>query len=146
MQVIVSSTGDSLDAQVSPIFGRCMVFLLVNTDTMDARAIPNPAVSAPGGAGVQAAQLVVREGAEAVISGNLGPNAMGVIAAAGIPFYSAPAGTVREAVEAFNAGSLQPENQATVPSDYGKGGTGAGGGTGRGMGRGLGRGMDRGRM
>ena len=90
MRVIVSSTGDTLDAQVSPVFGRCPVFLLVDTKTMEARAIPNPAVGASGGAGVQAAQLVVREGAEAILSGNLGPNAMGVIATAGIPAYSVP--------------------------------------------------------
>jgi predicted Fe-Mo cluster-binding NifX family protein len=122
MRVIVSRTGDTLDAQVSPVFGRCPVFLLVDTETMEARAIPNPAVGASGGAGVQAAQLVVREGAEAILSGNLGPNAMGVIATAGIPAYSVPSGTAREAVEALVAGRLQPLEGATVPTDYGKGG------------------------
>lgn len=137
MKVLVSSTGDSLEAKVSPIFGRCPYFVLVDSDTMQAQALSNAAMSASGGAGVQASQFVVQQGAEVVLSGNLGPNAMQVLQAAGIEFYPVNGGTVREAVEALKAGQLQAYTRPTVPKDFGKLGGGQRGGGG-GMGRGRG--------
>jgi predicted Fe-Mo cluster-binding NifX family protein len=91
-----------------------------------------------GGAGIQAAQFVVERGAQAVLTGNLGPNAFDVLQAAGVPGYLVPEGTVRQAVEAFKAGRVQPMGGANVAAHAGMG-SGAGFGAGRGMGRGMGR-------
>lgn len=143
MKVVVSSAGDNLDAEVSPIWGRCAYFLFVDTDTMQAEALPNVAVNARGGAGIQAAQFVVQEGAQVVLSGNLGPNAMQVLQAADVPFYAVNSGTVREAVEAYKAGALQANSGPTVDEDFGKPGGGFGSGLGRGRG-GMGGGQGRG--
>jgi len=71
-------------------------------------AIQNPAVAAPGGAGIQSAQLVVDKGVEAVITGNVGPNAYQVLSSAGIAVYVGNFKSVREAVEAYRSGKLQP--------------------------------------
>jgi predicted Fe-Mo cluster-binding NifX family protein len=120
MKVAVSSNGMDLDAPVSVFFGRCSNFVLVDTETMEATALPNGAVGASGGAGVQSAQFVLRQGAEAVISGNVGPNAMQVLSAAGVPVYSAGDTSVRQAIDNLVAGSLRPLTAASVPSDYGK--------------------------
>ncbi|MBC7234533.1 MAG: NifB/NifX family molybdenum-iron cluster-binding protein [Chloroflexi bacterium] len=136
MKVAISCRGSDLEAAISPIFGRCETFLLVDTETMQVSALPNPACGAPGGAGVQAAQFVLQHGAEAVISGNVGPNALQVFDAAGVPVYSMDDGTARQAVEALKAGALQALSGPTVSKDYGKGGSGM-----RRGGRGLGRGM-----
>ena len=141
MKVAISSTGADLDAQVSRIFGRCPMFLFVDTDTMAFEVMQNSAVGLSGGAGVQSAQVVQRQGAEAVLSGNMGPNAMAVIQSAGIPFYNAAGMTIREAIAALVAGELESMGGATVPKDYAK----FGGGSGRGSGRGGGMGMGRGR-
>ncbi len=129
MKVVVSSQGESLDALASPVFGRCPTYLFVDTATMEFEALPNPAVSQGGGAGIQAAQFVVNEGAQAVLTGNLGPNAFDVLQAAGVPSYLAIEGTVRQAVEAYNAGQLEPLAGANVAAH-------AGMGRGRGLGRG----------
>jgi len=137
MKVVVSAQGDSLDAASSPVFGRCPYFVFVDTETMEAKAMPNPAMSQGGGAGIQAAQLVVNEGAKAVLTGNLGPNAYDVLSAAGVPGFLAPEGTVRQAVEAYKAGQLQPLGGANVRAHAGMGR----GGRGMGMGMGRGRGM-----
>jgi len=141
MRIVVSAQGDTLDGMVSPVFGRCPVYLFVNSETMDFEAVPNPAMSQGGGAGIQAAQLVVNHGAEVVLSGNLGPNAFDVLQAAGVPGYLVGEGTVRQAVEAFLAGQLQPIAGANVAAH-----AGAGGGIGWGTGnrRGHGRVQDRG--
>lgn len=112
MKVVVSSTGRDLDAPVSLIFGRCPVFIFVETGdepgVSEITAVDNPAVGAAGGAGVQASQFVVGQGVEAVVSGNLGPNAFRVIQAAGVSAYQVAGGTVREALAALEAGELSP--------------------------------------
>lgn len=127
MKIVVSSQGENLDAAASPVFGRCPTFIFADTETMAFEALPNPAMSQGGGAGIQAAQFVVNQGAQAVLTGNLGPNAFDVLQAANVPGYHVPEGTVRQAVEAFNAGKLQPMGGANVAAHAGMGG-------GRGMG------------
>ncbi len=158
MKVMVMSDGQTLDAPVSGFFARAPYYLIVDTDTLSFDATMNPAVGAAGGAGVQAAQFAASKGVEAVIAGNVGPNALGALRASNIPVYAAPAMTVRQAVEALKEGKLTPVAGATAPQapyagygygmGYGRGGYGpgfgAGGGYGRGMGRGGGRGRGRG--
>jgi predicted Fe-Mo cluster-binding NifX family protein len=130
MKIVISSQGEDLEAAISPVFGRCPTFLFVDTETGQFEAVANPAISQGGGAGVQAAQFVVEHGAQAVLSGNLGPNAFDVLLAAEVPGYLVSDGTVGQAVEAFKAGRLQPMTGANVPAHAG-------------MGRGAGRRMSR---
>ncbi|MGC9349587.1 MAG: NifB/NifX family molybdenum-iron cluster-binding protein [Anaerolineae bacterium] len=106
MRIVIPANDEGLDAPVSSIFGRAPVFVFVDTDTLDVETLPNPAISAPGGAGIQAAQSVVEHGPDAVVCPRMGPNAFRVIQMAGIPAYVLAGTTVREAVEAFKAGSL----------------------------------------
>ena len=68
MRVVVSAQGADLDAEASPVFGRCPVFVFVDTETMATEAVENPALSAGGGAGIQAAQAVVERGVQAVLT------------------------------------------------------------------------------
>ncbi|NLE75952.1 MAG: dinitrogenase iron-molybdenum cofactor biosynthesis protein [Chloroflexi bacterium] len=132
MKVVVTASGANLDAPASPVFGRCSHYVFVDSETMAFQALENPAVSAGGGAGIQAAQFVVERGAQAVITGNAGPNAFQVLQAAGVEVYLTPGGTVRQAVEAFGKGNLQAIGQANVAAHAGMG---AGMGRGMGMGR-----------
>ncbi|MBC7248833.1 MAG: DUF5320 family protein [Anaerolineae bacterium] len=135
MKVVITSNGADLDAPASPVFGRCSTYIFVDPETMQFEAVPNPAMSASGGAGIQAAQFIVEQGAQAVLTGNVGPNAFNVFQAAGVPVYLIPEGTVREAVEAYKSGQLRPAGGANVQAH-----AGMGMGGGRGMGRGMGRG------
>ena len=141
MKVVVTSNGADLSAPASPVFGRCPTYIFVDTETMQFKAVPNPAISAGGGAGIQAAQFVVERGAQAVLTGNVGPNAFNVFQAAGVPIHLLGGGTVREAVEAYKSGQLRSVGGANVQAHAGMGmGRGMGMGGGRGMGRGMGRG------
>ena len=132
MKIAVSASGKGLDAPASPIFGRSQFYVLVDTDTMDCKTLANPAISAAGGAGIQAAQFLASNDAQALVSGNVGPNAFQVFAAANIPVYLFSGATVREAVEAFTKGELA---QASGPSARSHSGLGGGGGRGHGQGR-----------
>jgi predicted Fe-Mo cluster-binding NifX family protein len=138
MWVVITANGTELDAQASSVFGRCPVYVFVDTESMQLEGLENPAIATPSGAGIQAAQFVVERGAQAVVTGNVGPNAYGVFQASGVPVYVFGGGTVREAVEAYVAGQLEPVGGANVPA-Y----SGMGGGMGRGRGRGRGMGMGR---
>ena len=129
MKTCVSSTGSDLNSQVDPRFGRCRVFLFVDTDTMECEAVENPAMMAGGGAGTQAAQLVADKGASSVLTGNAGPNAFSALNAAGIDIYVGLAGTAKDAVEKLKKGELKPISEASVGRHSGTGG-GRGGGRG----------------
>ncbi len=122
MKIAVAATGKDLDARIDPRFGRCMGFVVVDSETGEFAAIENPGVMAGGGAGIQAAQAVANAGAEVVLAGNFGPNAFGALDAGGIKAYGVQGGTVREAVASFRAGELSEASQATVPSHFGMGG------------------------
>jgi predicted Fe-Mo cluster-binding NifX family protein len=121
MKIAVTANGADLDAPTSPVFGRCPTYILVDTETIQYEAVANPAVSAGGGAGVQAAQFVIERGVQAVVTGNVGPNAFGVFQAAGTPVYLFKGGTVRQAVEAYKGGRLSPASSATVSAHAGMG-------------------------
>jgi predicted Fe-Mo cluster-binding NifX family protein len=111
MRVVVSSEGADLESRCSEAFGRCPMFLFVETDTMELEAVPNPSVEAPSGAGIRAAELVTGADVGAVITGRVGPKAMNVLREAGVPVYVATSGSVGQVVEDFKAGrlSLDPE-------------------------------------
>ena len=145
MRVAISSLGNNLDAQISSIFGRCAYLLLADTETMDFQAYANPAVGASGGAGIQAAQFAIEKGAEAVLTGNVGPNAMEAFQAANVRVYPVWSGTAWQAVEAFSQGRLRPATAATTATNTGRLATPGpiptgGAGLGRGMGKGCGAG------
>lgn len=144
MKVVVSANGANLDAPASPVFGRCPMYVFVDTDTMESDAVENPAIAASGGAGIQAAQFVVEQGARAVVTGNMGPNAFSVLQSAGVPIYLFGGGTVRQAVEAFQAGQLPQAGAASAPAHAGMGmGRGMSAGHGMSAGRGMGMGAGR---
>jgi predicted Fe-Mo cluster-binding NifX family protein len=155
MKIVVSASGNSLDSPVDPRFGRCAYFVFVDPDSLEFEPFANESAMASGGAGIQAAQFVANQGAEAVITGNVGPNASMTLNAAGMQVFLGATGTVRNAVEMYKQGQLQMASGPSVPGHFGMGqptpgatpgpvmggGMGRGMGMGRAMGRAMGRGM-----
>ena len=135
MKIAIPVTGPSLDADVDQHFGRCEYFIIVDPATMEFEAMPNTGTHASGGAGITAAELIANKGVEVVIAGNMGPNAVRMLGAAGLQFVTGVSGSARAAVEAFAEGKLEASSEPTVPGHYGMGECGGRGG-GRGMGRG----------
>ncbi|MDY6931787.1 MAG: NifB/NifX family molybdenum-iron cluster-binding protein [Halobacteriota archaeon] len=135
MRICITATGKDLDAEVDPRFGRCQYFVIVDPDSMKFEALSNASISASGGAGIKAAQTIVNEGAEVVITGNVGPNAFQTLSAAGIKIITGASGTLREAIDAYKRGGFDETRGATVAEHSGMGGIGSGGG-GHGRGRG----------
>jgi predicted Fe-Mo cluster-binding NifX family protein len=108
MKIILTASSPSIEANITPRFGRAEYLIVVDTDTLEWQAQPNPAVSAAGGAGTQVAQIATNLCAQAVISGDFGPNAYSALNAAGIAMYRyGTTTTVSEAIERFKAGMLE---------------------------------------
>jgi len=119
MLVCVTSEGKDLDAAVDARFGRCRNFVFVNTDTLDFEAVENQGLTASGGAGVQSGQLMVARKVEAVLTGNIGPNAHQVLSAGGIKVYTGVAGTLRAAIDEFKRGTYKLAGHPSVGSKSG---------------------------
>lgn len=121
MKLCISASAESLDAPLDPRFGRCPYFIIVDSETMQFEAVPNLALGAVGGAGIQAAQLIASKGAKVVITGNVGPNAFQALSAAGIKVITGAYGTVREVVEKYKRGELKETNAPNVGGHFGMG-------------------------
>lgn len=122
MKLAISVAGKTFDSPFDARFGRAAAFCIVDMETGDWRAFDNPALSASGGAGVQAAQFVVKHGAQAVVSGAFGPNAFDTLVAAEIEMYLAPgneAHTAAKILEMFKAGQLAKAEAATNVGHHG---------------------------
>jgi predicted Fe-Mo cluster-binding NifX family protein len=137
MKVCITSAGPDLDSEMDPRFGRCQYFIFVAPESLELEAVENPNVGAAGGAGIQAAQLVANKGVEAIITGQVGPNAFTTLQAAGIKILIGVSGKVREVVEKYRKGQLSSFAQGpSVQAHFGMG-ISRGGGMGMGRGRGF---------
>jgi len=119
MKIAISTSGASIDAPYDPRFGRSAQFCVIDLESDEWVVVPNPAIGASGGAGVQVAQYITEQGAGVVVSGAYGPNAYDTLFAAGIEMYLAPAGTglsVADLVKGYRENQLQ---KAAGPSHGG---------------------------
>lgn len=113
MKVAVTSRGSVLSSELDPRFGRAKYFVVVDTDSGRFTAHDNQKnLEAAHGAGIQAAQDVIRLDAKAVITGNLGPKAATALKAGSVKVYRQNWGTVRDAMEQFKAGRLDEISDA----------------------------------
>lgn len=113
MKVIIPSQSPSMDSKLSPVFGRCPYFMVVEIEAgkmTGSSPVPNEAANQQGGAGVAAAQAAHNQGADAVIAGTVGPKAFGALESFGIDVYDSTSGTVQENVDAFLQGKLPKSN------------------------------------
>jgi predicted Fe-Mo cluster-binding NifX family protein len=119
MKIIITSEGTSLESQVDPRFGRAKHFILVDTDSGEFSAYDNAQnLNTPQGAGIQAAQTVARLGAEAVLTGHVGPKAFTTLQAANVAVYTGVSGATQDAIERFKSGRLTFAAKADVQGHW----------------------------
>ncbi len=119
MKIAVTCSGAAMNDPVDPRFGRAKNFLLVDSETGSFTTHDNAKnLNAPQGAGIQAAESVSRIGAQAVITGNVGPKAFRALQAAGIKIFLAQGVSVAEAIKKFKAGELEETTAANVDGHW----------------------------
>ncbi|MFA7120154.1 MAG: NifB/NifX family molybdenum-iron cluster-binding protein [Bacilli bacterium] len=79
MKIAISSQGKEKDSLMDSRFGRCQYFCIYNTEDDSFRVIANTAINSNSSAGIEAANLVLKENIDIVITGNIGPNANEVL-------------------------------------------------------------------
>jgi predicted Fe-Mo cluster-binding NifX family protein len=114
MKVCITAMGVDLDCGLDPRFGRAACLLVVDTEGGDVQPLDG-ATGAPHGAGVEAAQAVIRAGAAAVVTGQIGPRAYDVLKAAGIQVFVTHSPTVADALTELAEGRLETLATATAP-------------------------------
>ncbi len=119
MKIAVSAIGKNMSDGLDPRFGRAKYFIVVDTDTNESAAHDNTQnLNAGQGAGIQAGETVARLGAEAVITGNVGPKAFRTLNAAGIKLYLCGQMNVTNAVQLFKTGELNETTAANVEGHW----------------------------
>jgi len=107
MKIAVTSVDGTLEGKVDERFGRSRKIVIYDPETKTHGVVDNTInMNALQGAGIQSAEHIVKQGAHAVISGHLGPNAFRVLQTAGVAVYTAANMTVSEALRAFEDGRL----------------------------------------
>ena len=115
MKIVFTVAGKGLDAPMDPRFGRCAAFLVYDLDADTCTVENNPHGQAAQGAGIQAAETVVRLGGQALVSGHCGPKAFQALRAAGVTLCTTTAATVSEALALCREGKLTEAAGADAP-------------------------------
>jgi predicted Fe-Mo cluster-binding NifX family protein len=120
MKIAITSTGKTLNSQVDPRFGRAVCFIIIDTEKKDSfKVFDNENITASGGTGISSAKFVIDNGAEAVLTGNCGPNAERTLTAAGVKLYTGVTGTVAEAIKLFKNDKLTQASGPNVELNFG---------------------------
>lgn len=114
-RVAISATGASVQGEMDHHFGRCRYFVMAEEGRT--YAVENTARDAPEGAGVKAAQLMIDNKVEVVITGSLGPKASEVLEEAGIRSYVGASGTIEDVLERYRQGRLESPSGAGNDAD-----------------------------
>lgn len=115
MRICVTAMLASLDAPVDPHFGRCLYFVIVDTDSMKYDSFKNITCSASSGAGIQAAQLIISKDVDALITGTVGAKAFSVLVSKGIDILPFVEGSVADAIKAYKDNVLEKLESSNSP-------------------------------
>ena len=119
MKIAITAQGKELSSEIDPRFGRAKWLIVVDTETDDFQAHDNVVnLNVVQGAGIQTGQNMANLGADAVITGNVGPNAFKILSTARVKIFLAQKQTVQEAINSFKAGKLKEVDRANVEGHW----------------------------
>lgn len=107
MKIVLSSQGNKKDALVDVRFGRCNYFAVYDFDTNSFEFIENISKESNQGAGIAAAQAVLKLNVKALLTERLGPKAYKVLEASDLDLHKCHGMSLEEAVNRFKTKSLK---------------------------------------
>ncbi|MBL7064902.1 MAG: NifB/NifX family molybdenum-iron cluster-binding protein [Anaerolineae bacterium] len=123
MRIAISADdSNGLDSVVSPHFGRCPYFVLVDLEGREVEAVH--AVSNPYYGHHQPGQVpgfIHDQGADVMLTGGMGRRAIGFFQQYGIQPVTGAAGTVRHTLEQYLGGTLQGAEPCRESLSHGHG-------------------------
>lgn len=112
MKVAISATGKTIDNLLDMRFGRCEYFQIHDTENGEVKFIKNKGQLSGGGAGIAAAQQLIDEKVDVIITGSLGPNAYEIIEKAEIKAYKCGNISISSVLDKYNKGELSELKEA----------------------------------
>ena len=106
--MIIAIPTEETRKNVCVSFGRAPYFLFHNTETDTTEYIENPAAQAQGGAGLKAAQFLVDQEVDVILTVRCGQNSADVFSAAEIKIFKTQGSSAEENLRAFEKGQLEP--------------------------------------
>jgi predicted Fe-Mo cluster-binding NifX family protein len=115
MKLCITAIGKGLDSRVEKRFGRSPYLVIVDTDTTETTSVSNTEICSGRGAGIRAARLISEQGADALLTGIVGPNAFKALRDANIIVFegASDSDSVETALRKFKNGMYKV---ASVPS------------------------------
>jgi predicted Fe-Mo cluster-binding NifX family protein len=121
MKIAITSYGKDLSCKVDRSFGRAKWLIVVDTESGIFEAHDNKQnVRLPQGAGIQAGQNVANLEVDAILTGNIGPNAYRTLSVASIKIFLIEKGieTVQDALSEWKTGRLKEVTKATIEGHW----------------------------
>lgn len=106
MKIAIPVDEKSLDSNVCISFGRTPYFLIYDVDTKESVFLDNSAAASTGGAGIKAAQTIVDNKANVLLTPRCGENAAEVLKSADIEIFKTTSASVKDNIDAFIDGKL----------------------------------------
>lgn len=108
MKIAIPSLEQVPESLISPYFGRTNYFLIYDDEEDSFTALPTLELPSAENAGIKAAQLLLDNNVQVVLTISCGLNAVRLLNAGNIEIYSAQQGSVLESVRLFREGKLGP--------------------------------------
>jgi predicted Fe-Mo cluster-binding NifX family protein len=106
MKIAMPVDDKSMETTVCQSFGRTPYYLIYDTESKESVFLDNSAAASQGGAGIKAAQTIVDNKVSALLTPRCGENAAEVIKAANITMYKTINDSIKDNIDALNAGKL----------------------------------------
>lgn len=108
VKIAISAAGSDPKNNIDARFGRCSHFMLWDPDESSFTAVENKGGEAAHGAGTGAAQVLLKNGAQVLLTSKIGPKAFDALKSAGIKIYRASEkDTVEDTLEKYLARGLE---------------------------------------
>lgn len=99
---------NTMNSNVSDNFGRTKYYLIYDDEKDQATFLENTAASSQGGAGIEAAQILVDQKIDSLITPRCGKNAADVLQSANIKIYKSASNSIEENLKNLKEGKLSP--------------------------------------
>lgn len=106
MIVAIPAEEKNIKGNVCVSFGRAPYFMFYDTEKNESKFISNSAADSQGGAGVKAAQVIVDNNADVLITPRCGDNAAEVLKTAYITIYKSKNNSIEDNLKSFKEEKL----------------------------------------
>lgn len=107
MRIALPVDESNEETKICISFGRAPYFLIYDTEKKEKEYMENKAASSPGGAGIKAAQFLVDQKADVLLTPRCGENAAEVLKEAGVKLYKTKDTSVDKEINLYLEGKSE---------------------------------------